>query len=564
MGEPRKNARTAMHAALQDGLTLVIDIGKSNAKLLLIDCAGAVQGQYARANASVPGALGYPALDVHGLALWMQRTLRACPLARRCTSVIASTHGAALVALGDQGLAWEPLDYEFPCPMDAAETQAFEAGNDFRETLSPELPAGLNAARQLCWLQRRHPQAWQRTRCLLPYAQYWAWLLSGVACSEVSSLGSHTHLWNPQRGCFSSLALARGWAALFAPLRPAWQVLGPVRGAVAALWGLPASAQVHAGVHDSNACLARYLGLTQRGLTQRAPQGPGAVAAVGTAARAAAAAGANRLAAAHPADPAAAENATATRSGQTNGQPDALTLVSSGTWTILLAPGASSADLVASRDMLANVDVTGSPTPTARFMGGREFACLLAGASADAAGPADLQALIAEPVHALPAFAAQGGPFAGRRGELLLRGQPLSAPPAQALDAPQRAALAALYCAQLSAWLIAALWRARATAGLRVIVDGPFAHNRNYLQALQALLPGARCCASVDPVEGTARGAWQLARRGLAAQCADDAVSAEPAALLAPVAPLALPGIAGYHQRWLELIDGAAPAAQRR
>lgn len=290
-----------------------------------------------------------------------------------------------------------------------------------------------------------------------------------------------------------------------------------------------------------------------------------------------------------------------------------------------MAPGASAADLVASRDMLANVDVTGRLTPTARFMGGREFACLLDGASADAAGPDDLQELITTQIHALPAFAAQGGPFAGRRGVVLRGGLPLTGPLAQALSARQRAALAALYCAQMSAWLIAALWGARG-AGQMVIVDGPFAHNRNYLLALAALLPGARCCASVDPVEGTARGAWQLARRGQMGHCgqrayhahgargadgaqpadgadgthpihpadsthpahgargadgtqpaypADSAHAIHPAgntdgthppngalpALLAPVVPLELPGIAAYHRQWLALIDRAAPAA---
>src|SRR6218665_2432324 len=76
-------------------LTLVIDIGKSNAKLLLFDADGAVLEQHSRANASVTAALGYPALDVQGLAQWMQTTLRGCANARRCGHVIASTHGAA-------------------------------------------------------------------------------------------------------------------------------------------------------------------------------------------------------------------------------------------------------------------------------------------------------------------------------------------------------------------------------------------------------------------------------------------------------------------------------------
>ena len=476
-----------MSATVAD-LTLVIDIGKSNVKLLMLDNQGTVVERHSRTNASVHSALGYPALDVQGLAHWMQQTLVASPHAQRCGHVITSTHGAALVALDGEGLAWEPLDYEYEAvAQDSALQQAFAEGSSFEETLSPDLPAGLNAARQLGWMQSNHPAAWQRTRCLLPYAQYWAWLLSGVACSEVSSLGCHTHLWNPHTATFSRMAQVQGWAALFAPLRSAWEVLGPVRAEVAQQWGLPATAQVHVGVHDSNACLARYLPRT-----------------------------------------AAADAA-----------PQSLTLVSSGTWTVLMAPGASAHDLTSDKDMLANVDVTGRMTPTARFMGGREFAVLLDGANPDAASWEAMQFLLDEQVMALPAFAAQGGPFAGRTGSVVRRAQALPMPPGNALTEAQRAALAALYCAQMTCWLIHALWGSDLSAH-RVVVEGPLAQNPMCLGVLQALLPVAHCFASVDTVEGTARGAWCLAQDARAAR----------SDLLEPVAMAHLRGLDTYHGNW--------------
>jgi len=449
---------------MERDLTLVIDIGKSNAKLLFMDAAGQVQAQYSRPNASVTSPLAYPALDVAGLAEWMQSSVRQAPLRQRCGRVIASTHGAAMVALGEESgvsdLAWAPLDYEFEGvqPQGDAQLAAVGAAADsFRATLSPHLPAGLNAARQLDWMQNTHPDAWRRTRCLLPYAQYWAWLLSGVASSEVSSLGCHTHLWQPVAGRFSDWALGRGWAALFAPLRPAWDVLGPVRPAIAATWGLPPNCLVHVGVHDSNACLARYLAV------HAPPQ------------------------------------ATAP-----------LTIVSSGTWTVLMAPGANADSLDAQKDMLGNVSVTGHVTPTARFMGGREFAVLLDGASPDAATDADLRQVRDSGTHAWPSFASQGGPFAGRAGRLTRGGRDVGGPWRQHLHDGQRAALAAIYCAQMTAWLTAYLWAGVCTPG-RLIVEGPLAHNRHYLGVLQALLGDTACFYSTDAVEGTARGAWQLA-----------------------------------------------------
>ncbi|WP_010101328.1 carbohydrate kinase, partial [Verminephrobacter aporrectodeae] len=77
---------TPVHAP---DLTLVIDIGKSHARLLLFDARGTVLEQHARANASVDSAMGYPALDVHGLERWMQASLRGSENARRCGHVIA-------------------------------------------------------------------------------------------------------------------------------------------------------------------------------------------------------------------------------------------------------------------------------------------------------------------------------------------------------------------------------------------------------------------------------------------------------------------------------------------
>ena len=451
-------------------LTLVIDIGKSNAKWLMLDAAGAVLAHGSRANASVTSALGYPALDVQGLTDWLQQSVRASAHRQRCGHVIASTHGAALVALGDNGtLAWAPLDYEYAAIQsdpDNAAVQGIAAAACFRQTLSPDLPAGLNAGRQLDWLQNTHPQAWRATRCLMPYAQYWAWLLSGVASSEVSSLGCHTHLWNPVAGRFSDWAVTRGWAALFAPLRQAWETLGPVTRAVARDWGLPADCQVHVGVHDSNACLVRYL---------RTVGEPG------------------------PA---------------TGRSREALTVVSSGTWTVLMAPGAGTAQLDAAKDMLGNVDVTGRVTPTARFMGGREFAVLLDGAAPAQASLAALPELLASATYAVPSFAAQGGPFAARTGWVERGGQVLAGPLSRHLTATQRATLAALYCAQVTAWLTRFLWAEAQNppAHGRLIVEGPLAHNPVFLALLQALLPQTRCFASTDGVEGTARGAWLLSR----------------------------------------------------
>ena len=60
--------------------------------------------------------------------------------------------------------------------------------------------------------------------------------------------------------------------------------------------------------------------------------------------------------------------------------------------------------LQAGRDMLGNVSVLGQPTPTARFMGGREFSALLDGAPADLGTEQDLHHLLQTQTFAIPSL----------------------------------------------------------------------------------------------------------------------------------------------------------------
>jgi sugar (pentulose or hexulose) kinase len=220
----------------------------------------------------------------------------------------------------------------------------------------------LNLGAQLfAQLDRRAPLAMTAETILL-WPQYWAWLLSGVASSEVTSLGCHTDLWSPTAGDFSSLANAMGWADRFPSLRRAGDVLGPITAEWADRTGLPRDAQIHCGVHDSNAALVAARGFAEI--------------------------------AGHEA-----------------------TLLSTGTWFIAMRSGGGDAVLAAlpeARDCLVNVDVEGRPVPSARFMGGREIEVL--GERIDQPGLAGLFEVIANRIMILPNFAPGCGPFPDVQG----------------------------------------------------------------------------------------------------------------------------------------------------
>jgi len=427
--------------------TLILDIGKTNAKLLLISEAGDVLAREVHSNEAVQGP-NYLELGVAVLEAWLLRTIPALPERERIANINISTHGAAFCAIDGAGLVLPPMDYEWD-GYGAHREAFYRIADGFETTGSPELPLGLNAGLQLYWLQQTQPAAWRRIRHWLPYPQYWAWWFSGVAASEVSSLGCHTHLWSPAAQRPAAWAQAAHIAPLFAPLRKAWEVLGPVNPKRAARLQLPTTCQVHVGVHDSNACLARHLHAV-----------PGA------------------------------------------------TVVSTGTWCVVMAPGGA-AVLSPERDQLVNVSVQGQPVPTARFMGGREFAILCDGADPALATLAALDEVLEQGWSATPSFCEAGGPNQGQQGRVWQHGLAL-ADGIRAVPAHLRPALAALYCADITAELVQSLIAGDA-APAPVVVEGPLAGNVVFNAALSAMLGGRALLRSSDALEGTARGAWLLA-----------------------------------------------------
>ncbi len=337
----------------------VFDCGKTNLKLAVLD-GGRLLWSATRPNRPCAGP-PYPHADAAGAEAWLLEQLAVAARSFFITDIVPVTHGACAALVTEAGdLALPILDYETPLPEGGAAYRTVRP--DFDETLSPDLPLGLNLGRQIFWLHRSFPRAFARTRWILTYPQYWAFRLTGVPVSEVTSLGCHTDLWNPVAGVFSSLVSSQGWAALFPPRAAAGDAVGGLTPALRARTGLPASCRVRAGLHDSNASFLRYR-LSAKG---------------------------------------------------------AFSVVSTGTWVIAMAGGGALPPLDPARDCLANVDALGTPVPCARFMGGREYESLTGGLGTPSLGLA--LALSAEGAMMLPAFAETGGPFPGRVGQVRAAG----------------------------------------------------------------------------------------------------------------------------------------------
>jgi sugar (pentulose or hexulose) kinase len=479
------------------GWTIVIDVGKTLSKATLWDDQADCVAERSRPNQRVSAGVSVT-LDVMGIERWLTAVLSEFAHLGPVESIVPVAHGAGAALVSKGRLLRAPLDYEWAGV--GGDRAAYDRERDpFLVTGSPALPAGLNLGIQLHWLESQSLADFHNAQ-ILPWAQCWSWLLSGVATSEVTSLGCHTDLWRPYEGEPSELAGRRGWADRFAPLAAADQVLGTLKPQWVKATGLPSAVKVYCGVHDSNAAL----------LAARC----------------------------HP----AVEGHDAT-------------VLSTGTWFIAMrSPAAISASglkLEESRDCLLNVDTRGRPVPSSRFMGGREIELAIAAhvpitGHAPTAGYAPMAGPVPTPAqtHAnesnaeaaqraaaisaivsgqmiLPSFVPGVGPF------------PHAVPRSVGIRSDaDHSALALVYAALLADVSLDLIGSCDS-----VVIDGRFSASSAFTQTLASLRPTAVVLVG-DP-NGVARGALRLAN-----------IATAPTPLR-QVAPLPL-DLEDYRARWRE------------
>ena len=449
------------------GCVAVFDVGKTNVKLIVFDRDGKVVAERSQRHAPLPPDARWPYLRLDTERAWafLSPSLKDVGAAMPIEAVSVAAHGAAGALVTEDGVAAPPVDYEFD-GFAAVDADYDALRPPFDETFSPHLARGLNLGRQIFFLERTCPADFARARAFLAYPQFWSWRLSGVAASEVTSLAAHADLWRPKEGRLSSLVERAGWGAA---VPAAAQGLGHARSASVPRSprrpDLPADVRVICGAHDSNASLVPYL---------------------------------------------------AARS-------DPFTVVSTGTWVIIMAVGGTGT-LDPNADMIANVDVLGRPVPTARLMGGREFA-VLAGRTAGRGGRSRRR----------------GGRRLGRHGDARLHrpGRPVRRP--QGLDRGCAAATPAapgrardpLFGADDRPYAPVGS-RRRATSSSRAASTG----RRPFPPCSPRSCPGRN--VFVAPASGAAEGAAMLARWG---------EPHDPPKLAAAEA-WRIPEIEAYRERW--------------
>jgi sugar (pentulose or hexulose) kinase len=431
---------------MASGWTVVLDVGKTHSKATLWNDTGRCMARRTRQNSPV-NTDNILNLDTSGIARWLRGVLSEFARLGSIAAIVPIAHGAGVALIRNGQLLTAPLDYEW-LGVSADRVAYLKQRDPFLATGSPALPGGLNIGMQLHWLESL-PAADFRDGEIVPWAQYWAWVLCGVTASEITSLGCHSDLWRPYDRAPSQLAVRRGWAGRLARLTPANSVLGTLRSEWVAATGLSRRVEVYCGMHDSNAALV--------------------------------------AARSHP---------------ELAGRD--LTVLSTGTWFVAMRTpsgtnAARAALLPEARDCLVNVDLVGTPIPSSRFMGGREIE-ILAGADIDDSSAAASR--IASAIKAvdagemiIPPCVPGVGPFPTANSRML-------APRLNTSDSTTLAHLYAAMVADVSLDLIG--------SNDTLLIDGRFAAAPVFVQALANLRPATVALVSGD-ADGVAHGALHLA-----------------------------------------------------
>ncbi|ANT62004.1 carbohydrate kinase [Salipiger sp. CCB-MM3] len=411
----------------------VWDIGKTNAKLALVDMQSLSEIAVRTRPNTVRTDGPYPHYDIDGLWDFLLDGLSELQAELGIDAISITTHGASLALLDSAGgLACPVLDYEHTGPDDLAEEyDAIRPG--FARTGSPRLPMGLNAGAQLHWLLQTEVGLRDRLAQVVTYPQYWSGRLTGRFGCEYTSLGCHTDLWIPREAGFSPLVAALGLEGKMAPLNHASDCAGHILPQLAARTGLAPDTPVMSGIHDSNASLLPHLRCL----------------------------------------------------------PQPFAVVSTGTWVISMAVGGRQIALDPARDLLINVNADGGPTPSARFMGGREYDLLKSQIAPHE--PADVAAVLAQGAHLRPSVEVSSGPFPGQQGGW-------SAP----MSPGEKSVALAFYLGLMTAECLSLIG-----AEGPILVEGPFARNDLLLDMLAAAT-GRQIACSLSAT-GTSIGAALLA-----------------------------------------------------
>jgi len=231
---------------------VLFDVGKTNKKVFLLDEQYKIVWEQSQSLPETTDEEGEPCEDVEKLTNWVQRTYAYVLTLRDFTikAVNFSAYGASFVHIGKDGKPVAPLyNYLKPYPEGLKKRFYDTYGGEVTFSMLTASPVlgSLNSGMQLYRLKEESPELYQRIQSSLHLPQYLSFLITGQKCSDITSIGCHTNLWNFSQDHYHEWVYLEGIIDKLAPIRGAEDVVRVGR----AVSGI--------GLHDSSAAMIPYL-----------------------------------------------------------------------------------------------------------------------------------------------------------------------------------------------------------------------------------------------------------------------------------------------------------------
>jgi sugar (pentulose or hexulose) kinase len=230
----------------------IFDVGKTNKKLFLFDEQYRIVWERAEVCPQTTDEDGEPCEDIGLLTEWVRRSLTqvAALPEFRIKAVNFSAYGASLVHLGYDGTPVAPLyNYLKAYPEDLKRKFYDTYGGEVTFSMLTASPVlgSLNSGMQLYRVKEQRPDLFDAIKVSLHLPQYLGWLVTGIACSDITSIGCHTNLWNFSQQHYHEWVYREGIVDKLAPIMPSTSV------------SIAGERVVGIGLHDSSAALIPYL-----------------------------------------------------------------------------------------------------------------------------------------------------------------------------------------------------------------------------------------------------------------------------------------------------------------
>jgi sugar (pentulose or hexulose) kinase len=239
----------------------ILDVGKTNKKIFLLDEQYKIVWERADSFAETTDEAGEACEDIGTLRDWVYHAIAVLSDLRDfdIRAINFSAYGASFVNIGEQGIPVTPLyNYlkPFPAGLKKKFYDAYGGEVTFSMLTASPVLGSLNSGMQLYRIKEQQPDIFAEIKYSLHLPQYLSYLCTGVPCSDITSIGCHTNLWNFSQQHYHEWVYREGIIDKMAPLMSSTGV-HPLRQPVGTIFSRIPIAGV--GLHDSSAAIIPYL-----------------------------------------------------------------------------------------------------------------------------------------------------------------------------------------------------------------------------------------------------------------------------------------------------------------